>query len=188
MIPYSMQYAQQLNRDIRAKILAYPTYTDRRKRRSAWGHDRRGWFPMDRVRAHRGQLQGRDSSTGTWRPLSHNRAWTVTTEQFPPFAPWFKSRDVYDRHRLTRVYVSVYFVTRHFGGPEEGGWWYNWHERIVTVATTLAGSEAVRSRLIRRYKNRQWGNISSVHGGQEVHVMVEETAGEYETTEAPHYE
>ena len=23
------------------------------------------------------------------------------------------------------MYVNAYEVTRHYGGPEEGGWWYN---------------------------------------------------------------
>ena len=27
-------------------------------------------------------------------------------------------------------YVNVYSVTRHYGGPEEGGWWYNAGEPI----------------------------------------------------------
>lgn len=26
-----------------------------------------------------------------------------------------------------RTWVNVYTVTRHYGGPEEGGWWYDNH-------------------------------------------------------------
>ena len=27
-----------------------------------------------------------------------------------------------------KVYVTLYLITRHYGGLEEGGWWYNWHK------------------------------------------------------------
>ncbi len=31
------------------------------------------------------------------------------------------------------VYFSVYEVTRHYGGPEEGGWWYDLTRLVVTM-------------------------------------------------------
>jgi len=31
------------------------------------------------------------------------------------------------------VYVNAYAVTRHYGGPEEGGWWYNRGEPLASV-------------------------------------------------------
>ena len=30
-------------------------------------------------------------------------------------------------------YVNAYLVTRHFGGREEGGWWYNWLRCVASV-------------------------------------------------------
>ena len=30
-------------------------------------------------------------------------------------------------------YVNVYSMTRHYGGPEEGGWWYNAGEPLASV-------------------------------------------------------
>ena len=31
------------------------------------------------------------------------------------------------------LYVNAYEVTRHYGGPEEGGWYYNHHEPIASI-------------------------------------------------------
>lgn len=33
-------------------------------------------------------------------------------------------------------YVNAYLVTRHFGGREEGGWWYNWLRCVASVPVT----------------------------------------------------
>ncbi len=30
-------------------------------------------------------------------------------------------------------YVNAYFVTRHYGGPEEGGWWYDCGEPVASL-------------------------------------------------------
>jgi hypothetical protein len=32
-----------------------------------------------------------------------------------------------------RLYLNVYAVTRHYGGPEEGGWWFNAGEPLASV-------------------------------------------------------
>ncbi len=31
------------------------------------------------------------------------------------------------------IYINAYAVTRHYGGAEEGGWWYNAGEPIASV-------------------------------------------------------
>jgi hypothetical protein len=31
------------------------------------------------------------------------------------------------------IYLNVYELNRHYGGPEEGGWWYDSKEPVVTV-------------------------------------------------------
>ena len=44
------------------------------------------------------------------------------------------------------LYVNAYEVTRHYGGPEEGGWWYNHHEPIASIpvkAISIAGHSNV---------------------------------------------
>ena len=31
------------------------------------------------------------------------------------------------------LYLNAYAVTRHYGGPEEGGWWYNSGEPLASI-------------------------------------------------------
>lgn len=73
--------------------------------------------------------------------------------------------------------MTVYIVTREYGGPEEGGWWYNrstpeftfgcgvpmppWFVRLV--ATYLTG----------RWSHEKHGDIYSVLGGVDVEVWGE---------------
>ena len=42
------------------------------------------------------------------------------------------------------LYVNAYSVTRHYGGPEEGGWWYNCHCPMASIpirAISTAGHD-----------------------------------------------
>ena len=89
-------------------------------------------------------------------------------------------------------WVNVYSTTRHYGGPEEGGWWYNLEECIVSNAfhedtpdNVLEGEKARLSLLFRAHDE---GNIYSVRGGVEHWVAVEEKRAQSETRERPHYE
>jgi hypothetical protein len=41
----------------------------------------------------------------------------------------------------TLMYLNVYEVTRHFGGHEEGGWWYNHHEPIASIPVKAVSVE-----------------------------------------------
>ena len=34
-------------------------------------------------------------------------------------------------------FVNVYIVTRHYGGPEEGGWWFNSGEPLASVPVVI---------------------------------------------------
>lgn len=39
------------------------------------------------------------------------------------------------------MYVNTYEVTRHYGGPEEGGWWYNHDEPIASIPVQAVSVE-----------------------------------------------
>jgi len=109
-----------------------------------------------------------------------------------------------------RQYVSVYEVQRAYGGPEEGGWWYDVYSLVdtVPVATRKAGLE-VRKFLEEKYKeqNEITGPLSSSKGfenlpegtedyqiprgfagdASEIAVFLEDTPGENATKERPSY-
>ena len=85
------------------------------------------------------------------------------------------------------VFVTAYEVTRHYGGPEEGGWWYNWYELIESVPIHRHDADEVAETLRAKYQNRVEGDIGSVLGGVAVQVAIEDEAGEVQSKERPHY-
>lgn len=87
-----------------------------------------------------------------------------------------------------KVYVTVYKVTREFGGHEEGGWWFNWYKCLETVPCKNKFSEEVKADLLEEYKGMKHGDIYSVLGGADVQVWIERRPAENETKEKPMYE
>lgn len=72
--------------------------------------------------------------------------------------------------------MNVYRVTQHFGGLEEGGWWYDWYECIETVETPAAKAEETFRRMHK--KREKEGYL----------VDVELLPAESESQERPVYE
>jgi len=90
-------------------------------------------------------------------------------------------------------YVNAYEVTRNYGGPEEGGWWYNLHVPIASVPVIASSRDDAKIKekvkeLEEFFKDRSYGNIYSMKGGQELNVYVEDKFAELEPKERPHYE
>lgn len=89
------------------------------------------------------------------------------------------------------TYVNAYAVTRHFGGPEEGGWWYNAGEPLASVPLanpTVDQIEAERARLKSVLADHAEGDIYSVLGGVAVEVYPQDGPAVNWPTERPHYE
>jgi hypothetical protein len=86
-------------------------------------------------------------------------------------------------------FLNVYEVTRHYGGPEEGGWWYNWYECIeVFPVRDEEQGEQLRDWLFSEHEHKKHGNIYSVLGGTDIVVYLEDEPKESETKERPYYE
>lgn len=87
-------------------------------------------------------------------------------------------------------YVTVYAITRHYGGPEEGGWWYNAHTPVCTVPLVRPGDvkeiEEIIAFLAPRFESE--GDIYSVRGGTEIAIYPEAVSQSSATHAAPHYE
>lgn len=83
-------------------------------------------------------------------------------------------------------FVTAYEVTRHYGGPEEGGWWYNWYTVIDTIGPTNEPAAMVEW-FQNRYSDHATGDIYSVLGGVTVSVIIEDEPAENKSTERPHY-
>lgn len=89
------------------------------------------------------------------------------------------------------VYVGVVSVTRHYGGPEEGGWYYDWHqvEDIATCYSFLDTLRAVKS-FRRVYPTCSRGR-GSVIGGADTFIYMSRSIKLIEncqTKERPRYE
>lgn len=76
-------------------------------------------------------------------------------------------------------YVNAYIVTRHYGGPEEGGWWFNAGEPLASVPVSDNGDPEV----IREDLRVKFADLN-----REVAVYIEEEFATYFPKERPHYE
>lgn len=91
------------------------------------------------------------------------------------------------------VYFSVYTVQRLYGGPEEGGWWYNWSNLEYSIPFRYNhGDQSQIHLMIEAERDRiadyVYGDIYSVRGGQDCYVLIESKAGGDADTERPYYE
>lgn len=86
------------------------------------------------------------------------------------------------------VFVNVYSITRHYGGAEEGGWWYNITECIETIPVRNKNSETMYEWALNEYKDHAYGDIYSVLGGRKIEVSIEGSPKGSENLERPIYE
>ena len=87
------------------------------------------------------------------------------------------------------VWVNVYSITRHYGGPEEGGWWFNSGEVVAsTHADNEEEAQTLRETCMANFKELEWGNIYSVNGGVQIQVNIEDHPGKAWPETTPHYE
>ena len=92
-------------------------------------------------------------------------------------------------------FLTVYTVTRHFGGPEEGGWWYDYYRpyKVLSVPKTYRKKKnytklkALQDATYKDHEHLKEGDISSVLGGVEVSVFLEDYRHQFATKEVPHY-
>lgn len=50
------------------------------------------------------------------------------------------------------IYLALIETTQHYGGPEEGGWYYRWNDILWSLETT---NPRRARRLVRRWNARQ---------------------------------
>ncbi len=93
--------------------------------------------------------------------------------------------------------VAAYEVNRCYGGPEEGGWWFDAGELIRILKVFKAEPQAIEfcRRLNFRLHSRKFGpnagrrELSSVLSDGEVEArLFEQSAPEYYPEQRPHYE
>jgi hypothetical protein len=111
-------------------------------------------------------------------------SWKRTNKQ--PFG-WSHEVPAYDPEDI--VYINVYMVTREFGGPEEGGWYYDNHSLIECIPMRYKYAEDEVERMENgEYSNKGRRELSSVLSTGRYSVLIEDQRGESETRQRPHYE
>lgn len=98
--------------------------------------------------------------------------------------------------RIDNVYyVNLYLIDRGYGGPEEGGWWYDYGEFIETAAMFTREEEAYAFCQARNAETREEHGlnvgrppISSVNSRGEYYFQVEDRPGKDFPEETIHYE
>lgn len=82
--------------------------------------------------------------------------------------------------------VNVYEVTLGYGGPEEGGWWYDWSHCIRSVEVTPETIEEVYAEFLEEYPaNHEYRRANE---GRTFEVRKERKVAETESRERPQYE
>lgn len=99
-------------------------------------------------------------------------------------------RQARKRRRLQLVYISIYRVSRHYGGPEEGGWWYDWYTHVKTLPRRVKAHrvEQVKKRLAKMFPIDRPTRRYRVNGGADWVMCVETFPGECKSRRRPHYE
>lgn len=89
------------------------------------------------------------------------------------------------------MWVNAYEIDRAYGGPEEGGWWYNTREplnsvKVRTVVDAVAAFDLLKN-IHGDYYDDDIDIGSVIHNGTLV-IYLEDHEGEYEPKHGPHYE
>lgn len=95
---------------------------------------------------------------------------------------------------MSNFVVAFYEIDRAYGGPEEGGWWYDCGQlvRVFAVCKTEKAANAVATRAnhlldrLQRHK-REVGSVI-YRGGRHVARVYTNTAPKFYPQERPHYE
>ena len=86
-----------------------------------------------------------------------------------------------------KCWVSIYNVSREYGGSEEGGWWYDWRTLETVIPTTFDHLDETYTRMQEKYSNKGRRELSSVLSDGCYMVCAEMTPGENASKERPYY-
>jgi hypothetical protein len=86
------------------------------------------------------------------------------------------------------MYVNVYEVDRQYGGPEEGGWWYDTGEVVLSERFyNLDAAEARVKELADEYPKTGFSS-SVIYSGGDYRIWIEDEPAQNYPDNRPHYE
>lgn len=87
------------------------------------------------------------------------------------------------------MFVTAYEVQLVYGGPEEGGWWYEAGDVLQVIECEEHEIEDAKASLKDTYADDYSGRpLSSVLSDGELRIVVDDQPGEPFPAERPHYE
>lgn len=89
---------------------------------------------------------------------------------------------------MATEYVNVYEVDRNYGGPEEGGWWFDSGEPILSITTTNEFSGDIAMMLYDEVYKPTTYRYSVRPQGTDYDVRVEDHPATAFPAERPFYE
>ncbi len=97
------------------------------------------------------------------------------------------------REAAVNRYINIYELDQHYGGPEEGGWWYDSGTPVYTMAlpegteedAALAAVDALRE--VYRYEGRLTKSRYP-HDGYDYSVVLEDEPAKAYPESRPYYE
>ena len=94
-----------------------------------------------------------------------------------------------------KFFVNTYFMERCYGGPQEGGWWYDCGEPIESINLGICSQEEAEELRDERWeiwrkRNEEEGrrDISSVLSTGQYQTYIEDHFAVAFPSERPHYE
>jgi hypothetical protein len=85
------------------------------------------------------------------------------------------------------TFVNVYELDRAYGGPEEGGWYFDAGQLILSRQVPVTAAESVRTALQERYPSTG-KRYSVIYAGGDYSVCLEDHPGADYPEHTPHYE
>ncbi len=83
--------------------------------------------------------------------------------------------------------VGVYHVDRCYGGPEEGGWWFDAWQHLASRLVPERQWPTMKEELLEEYPD-DGRPLYSVLSRGVTEVLLENRVGQFRTKERPHYE
>ena len=98
--------------------------------------------------------------------------------------------DVMDLIAEPELYlISAYECSNYYGGPEEGGWWFDWLTLETDVEPFVLSTAAAAYEMALQLNQREGAETRTLSNGTPDRIWrVEINRGEHNTTQAPRYE
>lgn len=89
------------------------------------------------------------------------------------------------RKKSKRVIVSVYRVCRCYGGPEEGGWYYDAYEHLESKVVRPSQVKRIMGYFRDMFPSADLNSVMTMY---DHYICREDVKGKYTTRKRPYYE